>query len=108
EYPKKRLRMAASNVSSGSRLCENAKAINRTRTSYSFKTVLGAYIASAFNFKNELKNIFLVALRTFELSHGLGHEPSFPQGCSMPAVAESGRDRTHRFKKTILPRLERD
>ena len=29
-------------------MCENAKAINRDRTSYSFKTVLGAHIAGDF------------------------------------------------------------
>jgi hypothetical protein len=57
----------------GSRLCENAKAINRDRTSYSFKTVSCAEIASAFNFEIEIKNIILVALRTYEFSHGLGH-----------------------------------
>ena len=53
----------------GSRLCENAKAINRDRTTYSFKIVLGARIARAFNFEIERKNIILVALRTFEFSH---------------------------------------
>ena len=47
------------------------KAINRVRTSYSFKTVSCAHIASAFNFEIEIKNIILVALRTFEFSHGL-------------------------------------
>jgi hypothetical protein len=61
-------------VRSGSRLCENTKAINRDRTSYSFKTVSCAHIASAFNFEIEIKNIILVALRAFEFSHGLGHE----------------------------------
>ena len=70
--------MAASSftlrVSYRPRLCENAKAINRDRTSHSFKTVLGAYIASAFNLKDELKNIILIALRSFEFSHGLGHK----------------------------------
>jgi hypothetical protein len=55
------------------RPCENAKAINRDRTNYSFKTVSSAHIASAFNFKIEIKNIILVALRTFEFSHSLGH-----------------------------------
>jgi hypothetical protein len=34
----------------GSRLCENAKAINRDRTSCSFKTVLDAHMASDVNF----------------------------------------------------------
>ena len=57
----------------GPRPCENAKAINRDRTSYSFKIVLGAYIARVFNFEIELGNIILAALRTFEFSHSLGH-----------------------------------
>ena len=45
---------------------------HRDRTSYSFKTVSCAHIASAFNFEIEIKNIILVALRTFEFSHSLG------------------------------------
>jgi hypothetical protein len=52
--------------------CENAKTLNRDRTSYSFEIVLGAQIASPFNFENELENIILVALRVFEFSHRLG------------------------------------
>ena len=40
--------------------------------SSSLKAVFGAHIASAFNFKIELENIILVALRTFEFSHSLG------------------------------------
>jgi hypothetical protein len=60
-------------VCSGSRPCENAKAINRDRTTYSFKIVFGAHIARAFNFEVERKNIILVTLRTFEFSHKLGH-----------------------------------
>ena len=51
---------------------ENAKAINRGRTSYSFKAFSCAHIASAFNFEIEIKNIVIVALRTFEFSHRLG------------------------------------
>jgi len=58
-------------------MCENAKAINRDRTSQSFKSVLGARIASAFNFEIKLKNIILVTLRTFEFSHGLGPTRTF-------------------------------
>jgi hypothetical protein len=60
-------------VRSGSRPCENAKAINRDRTGYSFKAVSCAHIAGAFYFEIEIKNIILVALRIFEFSHGLGH-----------------------------------
>src|SRR6266849_6127202 len=61
-------------ISTLPRLCENAKEINRDRTSHSFKTVSCAHIASAFNFEIEIKNIILVALRTFEFSHGLDPE----------------------------------
>jgi hypothetical protein len=60
----------------GPRLCENAAAINRDRTSSSLKAVFGAHIASAFNFKIELENIILVAFRTFAFSHSLGHKPT--------------------------------
>jgi hypothetical protein len=42
------------NVRLGSRLCENAKTLNRDRTSYSFKAILGAHTASQFNFEIEL------------------------------------------------------
>src|SRR6266700_5177122 len=68
------LNWGGADVRCGSRLCENAKAINRDRTSYSFKTVSCAYIGSAFNFEIEIKNIILVALRTFEFSHGVGQK----------------------------------
>ena len=71
------LNWGGADVRFGSRLCENAKAINRDRTSYSFKTVSCAHIASAFNFEIEIKNIILVALRTFEFSRGLGQERQF-------------------------------
>ena len=59
-------------VGVGPRLCENAKAINRNRTSYTSKAFLRAYIASASNFEIELKIIILVRARTFEFSHSLG------------------------------------
>src|SRR5215831_13302482 len=54
------------------RPCENARTLNRDRTSYSFKTDLGANIASPIDFEIELENIILVALRVFEFSHSLG------------------------------------
>src|SRR5262245_17173764 len=60
------------NVGYGPRVCENAKTLNRDRTSYSFETVLAAHIASPFNFEIELENIILVTLRVFEFSHSLG------------------------------------
>src|SRR5450755_3320587 len=56
-----------------SRPCENAEAINRDRTSYSFKAFSCTHVASAFNFKIEIKNINLVTLRTLEFSRSLGH-----------------------------------
>src|SRR5712672_1963173 len=78
-------------VRSGSRLCENTKAINRDRTSSSFKTVSCAHIASAFNFEIEIKNIVLVALRTFEFSHRLGQKRKCPGPRGTP-VLPSGAD----------------
>src|SRR5450631_1823309 len=72
-------------------LCENAKAINRDRTSCSFKTVSCAHIASAFNFEIEIKNIVLVALRTFEFSHGLGQKRKCP-GSRGTSVLPSATD----------------
>src|SRR2546425_10483038 len=76
----------SADVRVGSRPCENAKAINRDRTSYSFKTVSCAHIASAFNFEIEIKNIILVALRTFEFSHGLGQKRKWPRLNGMSAL----------------------
>jgi hypothetical protein len=45
--------------------------LDRDRTSYSFKVVLGAHAAVLLIFEIELENIILVALRVFEFSHGL-------------------------------------
>ena len=52
--------------------CENAKTLDRDRTSYSFNAALAAQTASPFNFEIEPENIILVALRVFEFSHRLG------------------------------------
>ena len=60
------------NVRKGSWLCENAKTLDRDRTSYSFNAAMAAQTASPFNFEVELKNIILAALRVFEFSHSLG------------------------------------
>src|SRR5882724_7823682 len=91
----------SADVRVGSRLCENTKAINRDRTSYSFKTVSCAHIASAFNFEIEIKNIILVALRTFEFSHGLGQKRKcrrFQVMSALPHKADiNSRDRDVRF-----------
>src|SRR5215470_12384264 len=69
-------------VTFGSRLCENTKAINRDRTTYLFKIALGAQIAMAFNFGVERKNIILVSLRTFEFSHRLGQQQNLSNRAS--------------------------
>jgi hypothetical protein len=58
----------------GSWLCENARTLDRDRTSKAFKTVCDARIGSPFNFEVERKNIFLVALRNFEFSHSQSHK----------------------------------
>jgi hypothetical protein len=70
------------------RLCENAKTLNRDRTSYSFEIVLGAQIASPFNFENELKNIILVALRVFEFSHRCAGRPARSRWCKSTTMKE--------------------
>jgi hypothetical protein len=64
--------MSAMPDAMGPRPCENANTLNRDRSSYSFKVVLAAHMASPFNFEVELKNIILAALRVFEFSHRLG------------------------------------
>jgi hypothetical protein len=61
-------------VGFGSRLCKNAKTINRDRRSYSSKTALVAQLASEFNLEVELKNIILVAFRFFEFLHSQGQK----------------------------------
>jgi hypothetical protein len=58
--------------------CENAKTLDRDRTSYLFNAALAAKAASSFNFEIEPENIILVALRVFEFSHSLG--PKRPTG----------------------------
>jgi len=58
----------------GPRLCENARTLDRDRTSYSFNAALAAQAASPFNFEIEPKNIILVALRVFEFPHSLGQK----------------------------------
>jgi hypothetical protein len=55
----------------------NANTLNRDRSSFSFKVVLAAHMASPFDFEVELKNIILAALRVFEFSHRQGHKQSF-------------------------------
>jgi hypothetical protein len=70
------------------------KAINRDRISSSLKAVFGARIASAFNFKLELENSILIALRTFEFSHSLGHKPQVKVSPGNVCSAQ-GQLRTH-------------
>jgi hypothetical protein len=60
-------------VSNGSSLCENARTLDRDRTSYSFSAALAAQGAGLFDFRIEPENTILVALRVFEFSHSLGH-----------------------------------
>jgi hypothetical protein len=63
----------STNVGLGSWLCENAKALNRDRRSYSFNTVLVAQSASGLNLEIELKNIILRRVSIFEFLHSQGH-----------------------------------
>jgi len=61
----------------GCGLCENAKALDRDRTSYSFKPAFGARTARPFNIEIQLENIILVALRVFKFSHSLGQNRKY-------------------------------
>jgi hypothetical protein len=98
----------------GSSPCENAKTLDRDRTSYSFNTALGAQAASPFTFEIEPENIILVALRVFEFSHSLGHSrPSRIDGRSayVRYAAESGsisgcRDRRLRVDVAALDMIQ--
>jgi hypothetical protein len=53
-------------------LCENAKALDRDRRSYSSKAVLVVHRASGFNLEIELKNIILRRVSIFEFLHSQG------------------------------------
>src|ERR1700741_1263283 len=55
----------SSHVRFGSWLCENAKALNRNRRSYSSKTVSGIQFENTFDLEIELKNVILVAFSIF-------------------------------------------
>jgi len=46
-------------------LCENAKTLDRDRTSYAFNAALAAQAGSPSNFEIEPENIILIALRVF-------------------------------------------
>jgi hypothetical protein len=56
----------------GPRSCENAKTLDRDRTSYSFGAFLSGHTASLLKFSLELENIILAVLRASEFSHDLG------------------------------------
>src|ERR1700694_1721751 len=60
------------NVRLGSWLCENAKALNRYKRSYSSKTVSGIQFENTFDLEIELKNVILVAFQFFAFSHSQG------------------------------------
>jgi len=62
------LAVKADDFRNGSSPCENAKTLDRDRTSYSFTAALAAQTASPFNFEIESENIVLVAFRVFEFS----------------------------------------
>jgi hypothetical protein len=58
-------------------LCENAKALDGDRRSYSSKTLLAIKLASALNLKNELKNVVLAAFRSFAFLLSQGQKLRF-------------------------------
>jgi hypothetical protein len=61
-------------VGFGSWLCENAKPLNRGRTSYSSRATLASQRASEFNLEAYLKNIILRRVLIFEFSHNQGQK----------------------------------
>jgi hypothetical protein len=61
-------------VGNGSWLCENAKALDRYRRSYSSKTVSGIQFENTFDLEIELKNVILVAFRFFSFLHSQGQK----------------------------------
>jgi hypothetical protein len=71
------LALKADHFRNGSWLCKNPKTLNRDRRSYSSETALVVRLAMEFNFKNELKNIILVAFRYFEFLHSQGQKRHF-------------------------------
>src|SRR5437899_7678969 len=92
----------------GSWLSENAKTLNRDRTSYSSKTVLVAQRASGFNLEIELKNIILRRVSIFEFLHSQGQNrksASTPLGVRF--TLESRHDAFHQSEarwRRPLPR----
>jgi len=89
----------------GPRPCEKARTLNRDRTSYSFKTDLGAHIASRFNIEIELKNFVLAVLRVFEFSHRLGHfRTHAPQQIASSPIASLGADERKSFRQPCFPK----
>src|SRR5215831_11860051 len=75
---------ASRDVRVGSWLCENAKTLNRGRTSYSSKTTLAAQRAREFNLEVDLKNIILRRVLIFEFLHSQGH---LRHSCSRPTTS---------------------
>src|SRR5262249_11895910 len=81
----------ASNVAYGSWLCENAKTLERDRTSYSSKTDLALKLASNFNLDDELKNAILAVFRSFAFLHSQGQTRPFVCVRSMSGLPECRR-----------------
>src|SRR5262245_51108008 len=84
-----------SHVCFGSRLCENAKVLERDRRSYSSKTVLALKLASAFNSEDELKNVILVVFRSFAFLHSQGPTADIirsPRRHGQRSVSASGQE----------------
>jgi hypothetical protein len=73
----------------GSWLCENAKALDRDRRSYSSKAALVVHRASGFNLEIELKNIILRRVSIFEFLHSHGHERTFHRTPKLLAGSQS-------------------
>jgi hypothetical protein len=79
-----------SHVRDGSWLCENARALNRDRRSYSSKTALVAQSASGFNLEIELENIILRRVSIFEFLHARAFADMPSQRRHVHFIPESG------------------
>jgi hypothetical protein len=86
--------------------CENAKTLDRDRTSYSFNAALGAQAASSFTFEIEPENIILVALRVFEFSHSLGQERTNSNLAAVGANAQARNAAFHSWRPVLADQCQ--
>jgi hypothetical protein len=61
----------------GSRLCENAKTLDRDRRSHLCSAALDAHTICRVSFEIDFQNFILLALRAFVFSHSLGQKETW-------------------------------